>query len=72
LPPVEDEDEEGYLSRPGSQNQQAMFYTPEASNTPSRESFSEKHHGAIEHSEESADTEMERLPTPPLQTAVVA
>jgi hypothetical protein len=72
LPPVEDEDEEGYLSRPGSQNQQAMFYTPEASNTPSRESFSEKHHGAIAHTEESADAEMERLPTPPLQTAVVA
>jgi len=72
LPPVEDENEEGYLSRPGSQNQQAMFYTPEASNTPSRESFSEKHLGAIGHTEESADAEMERLPTPPLQTAVVA
>jgi hypothetical protein len=72
LPPVEDEDEEGYLSRPGSQNQQAMFYTPEASNTPSRESFSEKHHGAVKHTEESADAEMERLSTPPLQTTVVA
>jgi hypothetical protein len=73
LPPVEDEEEDDdYLNRPGSQNQQAMFYTPEASNSPSRESFSEKHVSEESAFEAGAEPEMERLPTPPVQTAVTA
>ncbi|TVY39400.1 Protein transport protein [Lachnellula occidentalis] len=67
LPPVEDEEEDqNYLSRPGSSNQQAMFYTPEASNSPSRMFFSEKHYVG-DHTDESNKPEEERLPTPPAQ-----
>lgn len=59
LPPVEDEDDE-YLTRPGSQNQQAMFYTPEASNSPTQGSLSEMHSPG--HDDEAAS---QRMPTPP-------
>ncbi|TVY17379.1 Protein transport protein sec73 [Lachnellula arida] len=70
LPPVEDEEEDqDYLNRPGSSYQQAMFYTPEASNSPSREYFSEKH-CAGDPTDQLA--EVERVPTPPAQTAVTA
>lgn len=75
LPPVEDEDENegGAGSRPGSKGKQAMFYTPEASNSPVTIAFQEKHNGAIEHGErdeaQEAEVEnesLERLPSPPL------
>ncbi|TVY34937.1 Protein transport protein [Lachnellula subtilissima] len=72
LPPVEDEEEDqDYLNRPGSSNQQAMFYTPEASNSPSRSYFSEKHY-AGDHTDAPVEGEQERLPTPPAQTSVTA
>jgi len=72
LPPVEDEaEDQDYLSRPGSSNQQAMFYTPEASNSPSQQYFSEKHY-AGDHTDESTKAEEERLPTPPAQTTMTA
>jgi hypothetical protein len=45
LPPVEDEDEVENDSRPGSQSKQAMFYTPEASNSPRLSAVSEKFQG---------------------------
>merc|ERR1711939_1249437 len=49
LPPVEDE--EGYTtgSRPVSQAQQAMFYTPEASNSPAMQALSEKNLTPLRH-----------------------
>ncbi|CAG8956071.1 hypothetical protein HYFRA_00011854 [Hymenoscyphus fraxineus] len=64
LPRVEHEDEDGYFSRPISR-QQAVFYTPERSNSPAQEEFSEKHHTNLE-----PDTGSERLHTPPLQTVI--
>jgi hypothetical protein len=74
LPPVEDEneDEEVSGSRPGSKGKQAMFYTPEASNSPVTAGFQEKHNGAIEPEERDEpvhehELENERLPSPPLQ-----
>lgn len=45
LPPVEDEDEVENDSRPGSHGKQAMFYTPEASNSPRVSANSEKLQG---------------------------
>ena len=76
LPPVEDEDEneEGAGSRPGSHGKQAMFYTPEASNSPVTVGFGEKHNGAIEREEREPvhehELENERLPSPPLQVVI--
>lgn len=69
LPPVEDEDEGGNESRPSSYGKQAMFYTPEASNSPMAPGFL-NHHGAIEREErDEQEREAERLP-PTLQAAV--
>jgi hypothetical protein len=72
LPPVEDEDEEGTGSRPGSKGKQAMFYTPDASNSPVTVGFQEKHNGAAEQEEKDEpvrelESENERLPSPPIQ-----
>jgi hypothetical protein len=73
LPPVEDENEDEVSeSRPGSKGKQAMFYTPEASNSPVTAGFQEKHNGAIEPEERDEpvhehELENERLPSPPLQ-----
>jgi hypothetical protein len=51
LPPVEDEDEDGDRSRPGSNGKQAMFYTPEASNSPISPGFNEKQQSILEREE---------------------
>jgi len=69
LPPVEDEDEEDSESCPGSHGKQAMFYTPEASTSPTH-GPNEKHE-AVER-EEIGDNkaEDERLPSPALQAVV--
>jgi hypothetical protein len=77
LPPVEDEDEneESFDSRPGSKGKQAMFYTPEASNSPVAIAFQEKNNGTLEHEEreepiepmQEAENEKERPPSPQLQ-----
>ncbi|RDL30232.1 Sec7 protein [Venustampulla echinocandica] len=67
LPPVEDED--GRLSRPVSHNAQAAFYTPEASNSPVREEFSEKNQSGTD---EADDAEGEKLHTPLPPTSVGA
>ncbi|KAG4425627.1 hypothetical protein IFR04_001324 [Cadophora malorum] len=73
LPPVEDE--EGYTtgSRPVSQAQQAMFYTPEASNSPAMQALSEKNLTPLRH-DDGVDletrAESERLPA--LQTVISA
>lgn len=74
LPPVEDEDEDnddsdGHL---GIHTKQAMFYTPEASNSPTSVAFSERYHVNDEHDGMNDDTSSERLSTPPLQTAIAA
>ncbi len=66
LPPVDDEDEEAN-DKPGMQ---AMFYTPETSNSPTRTGFLEKNQGAAEHeelggSDHRHETGIERLPSPP-------
>jgi hypothetical protein len=64
LPPVEDEDEDAN-NTPGMQ---AMFYTPEASNSPTRAEFLDKDQGAAEHEFDGSDhrreTGIERLPSP--------
>jgi hypothetical protein len=49
---------------------QAMFYTPEASNSPTRTGFSEKHPIGSDH-DEVGESNIERLSSPP-QTAVSA
>ena len=77
LPPVEDEneneDEDPSGSRPGSKGKQAIFYTPEASNSPVTVGFQEKHNGAVEQHDErdepvhEHELENERLPSPPVQ-----
>ncbi|PMD40733.1 hypothetical protein L207DRAFT_488671 [Hyaloscypha variabilis F] len=61
MSPVEDEDEDEANDNPA---RQAMFYTPEASNSPTRTGFSEKQPGASEH-DEAGESGMERLPSPP-------
>jgi len=69
LPPVEDENgETSSSSRPGSQSQQAMFYS--ASNSPIREAFNEKHNRVSEH--EDGDSNNDMLPGSALQTVVSA
>ncbi len=70
LPPVEDESEENSSSRPGSQSQQAMFYTPEASNSPVIDAFNEKNDPVSEH--EDKDSESGMLSNSALQTVVTA
>ncbi|KAE8442127.1 hypothetical protein EG329_003833 [Mollisiaceae sp. DMI_Dod_QoI] len=70
LPPVEDESEENSSSRPGSQSQQAMFYTPEASNSPVIDAFNEKNDPVSEH--EDKDSESGMLSNSALQTVVSA
>ncbi|KAH7348714.1 hypothetical protein BKA65DRAFT_265977 [Rhexocercosporidium sp. MPI-PUGE-AT-0058] len=73
LPPVEDEDEYLTSSRPASQTQQAMFYTPEASNSPAMQALSEKGLTPVRHDEDDEleiRGENERLPT--LQTVISA
>jgi hypothetical protein len=70
LPPVDDDDEDtGSSSRPGSQNQR-MFYTPEASNSPITEAFNEKHNPISEHEDRDAENEMKSSSA--LQTVVSA
>ncbi|KAL2064085.1 hypothetical protein VTL71DRAFT_4579 [Oculimacula yallundae] len=70
LPPVDDEDDLN-SSRPTSQ-QQAMFYTPEASNSPALRAISEKHLTPVRHDEGDLElhSESERLPA--LQTVISA
>ena len=73
LPPVEDENEDASESRPSSHGKQAMFYTPEASNSPVTAGFQEKPSGAIEREErDEQDHEVEGLPNAPFQTVVNA
>lgn len=55
LPPVDDDDEES-SSRPDSQNQR-MFYTPDASNSPVMEAFNEKQSPVSEHEDTDAGNE---------------
>jgi hypothetical protein len=70
LPTVEDEDDEG--SRPGSRSKQAMFYTPEASNSPTAPGFLDKQPRSIEQEQEhNSEVERESL-APPLQTVISA
>ncbi|KAG0647782.1 transport sec73 [Hyphodiscus hymeniophilus] len=73
LPPVEDdyssENDNLAGSRPGSKGKQAMFYTPEASNSPVTFAFREKHNGAVEQEERDenfpeVEKRGERLPSP--------
>jgi hypothetical protein len=66
LPPMDDEEE--YFSRPVSQ-QQAMFYTPERSNSPvpETEEFSEQYHDHLDHGgPRPIEAPSERLRTPPI------
>ncbi|KAH6668808.1 hypothetical protein B0J14DRAFT_150949 [Halenospora varia] len=76
LPPLDDEDEDGdnYLSRPTTSNTQAMFYTPERSNSPVQEDFHDAPLKTFQKQEERAehDATNERLHTPPIQTVVGA
>jgi len=68
LPPVEDEEANEHLTK------QAMFYTPEASNSPTTPGFLEKHSGGGEHDEMDVDrheTCIERLSSTP-QAVVTA
>jgi hypothetical protein len=70
LPTVEDEDDEG--SRPGSRSKQAMFYTPEASNSPTVPGFLDKQPRSIEQEpDHNSEVERESL-APPLQTVISA
>ena len=76
VPRFESDDEEGDDSRPSSHGKQAMFYTPEASNTPVNDTFPSGPLGAQpeapnDHAHESTP-ENEKLPTTPLQTVVSA
>ncbi len=53
MPPVDDDEDDESESRPGSHSRQAMFYTPEASNSPHRLDFMEK--GQSVHEREDRD-----------------
>lgn len=66
MSPLEDEYEEAN----DNPAMQAMFYTPEASNSPTRTGFSEKHPIGSDH-DEVGESNIERLSSPP-QTAVSA
>ncbi|KAK0125994.1 hypothetical protein ONS95_007617 [Cadophora gregata] len=73
LPQAEDEDGDTSSSRPVSQAQQAMFYTPEASNSPAVRALSEKNLTPLRHDDGmdlDAQGENERLSI--LQTAISA
>lgn len=74
LPPVEDEDEDDDESDShlGIHTKQAMFYTPEASNSPTSVAFSERRYETDEHNGLNDETSSERLSTPPLKTAIAA
>lgn len=67
----EDEDEADHL---GIQSKQAMFYTPEASNSPTSVIFQEQHTSADEDDEleRKRDIEEAGLPSPAVHTAVAA
>jgi len=73
LPPVEDEDEEDedHLGLNSPSSRQAMFYTPEASNSPTFPTFRDDHPHLDEEGEmddsEPESPERERLPSPPVQ-----
>lgn len=77
LPPVEDDDdgdEEG-LRRLSTSSRQAMFYTPEASNSPVETRFSDLITDSTERAEMHRprhDVEIERLPSPARQTVISA
>jgi len=75
LPPVEDEDEDENDGRLGTHSQQAVFYTPEASNSPTSAKFEDTQHESDDHDEMDEpvaehDAQREILPSPPLQTVV--
>jgi hypothetical protein len=78
LPPVEDEDEEEEdedEDHLGPGNRQAMFYTPEASNSPVIAAFNENISHALndqDDPEQDAEIEIEKLASPPLQAVVSA
>jgi hypothetical protein len=78
LPPVEDEDEEEEdedEDHLGPGNRQAMFYTPEASNSPVIAAFNENFSHALndqDDPEQDAEIEIEKLASPPLQAVVSA